>query len=55
MPVEIIKSDRAAIETFLADLGYRTYPAGLNLLAIHTDDPTLGQIRVNGTQLSLAR
>lgn len=55
MLVEIIKSDRTAIETFLADLGYRTFPAGMNLLAIHTEDPTLGQIQVNGAQLSLVR
>ncbi|WP_144152868.1 FkbM family methyltransferase [Paraburkholderia sp. BCC1885] len=44
MLIEVIKSDRTAIEAFLIDLGYRTFPAGLNVLAVHSTDPTLEQI-----------
>jgi FkbM family methyltransferase len=44
MLIEVIKSDRAAIDAFLIELGYRTFPAGLNILAVHATDPTLQQI-----------
>ncbi|AKM33361.1 FkbM family methyltransferase (plasmid) [Pandoraea faecigallinarum] len=39
--VEVIKSDRAAIEGMLAALGYRYFPAGMNLIAVHSGDPVL--------------
>lgn len=44
--VEIAKSDQAALEGRLQGLGYRTLTNGLgiNMLAIHTGDPTLKQI-----------
>lgn len=44
LSVEIIKSDRESIERFLADNGYRFFPAGFNLIAIHIDDPVLKHI-----------
>lgn len=37
--VEVIKSDRAAIEGLLEALGYHFFPAGMNLIALHTTDP----------------
>ena len=49
MLVEIMKSDRAAIETLLLGLGYKVFPQGINILAIHKTDPTLGSIKVPGT------
>jgi FkbM family methyltransferase len=55
MLVEIIKSDRAAIDAFLTELGYRTFAIGINLLAIHDDDPTLGQIQLTGDRLTLVQ
>ena len=41
LTVEVIKSDRAAIEGMLGELGYRYFPAGMNLIAAHTEDPVL--------------
>ncbi|WP_296223786.1 FkbM family methyltransferase [Ralstonia sp. UBA689] len=39
--IEIIKSDQAAIKGVLDELGYRYFPAGMNIVAAHTDDPVL--------------
>jgi FkbM family methyltransferase len=39
--IEIIKSDQAAIKGLFDELGYRYFPAGLNLIAVHTTDPIL--------------
>ena len=51
MIVEVLKSDRVAIEKFLVGLGYRVFPAGrLNVIAVHTADPTLNQITVKDDQ-----
>lgn len=44
---------RAELEKFLTSLGYRTYPMGINLLAVHESDPTLRQISVADGRLSL--
>ncbi|MEX3930532.1 FkbM family methyltransferase [Paraburkholderia phymatum] len=54
MLIEIIKSDRAAIESFLTTLGYRLIPYGIDMLAIHESDPSLQQIRIDGNVLSVA-
>ena len=42
LAVEGLKVDRAALKTFLDGFGYRTFGAGMNVLAIHPDDPTIG-------------
>ncbi len=42
--VEVIKTDRDALGRILAGHGYRLYPMGINLLAIHESDPTIGHI-----------
>ncbi|HVZ50966.1 MAG TPA: FkbM family methyltransferase [Pseudolabrys sp.] len=39
--IEQIKSDRERMRLWLAEQGYELADAGLNLLAIHTSDPTL--------------
>lgn len=44
--VETIKSDKAAISIFLDEMGYRVLPNGMNILAVHRDDPTLANIGV---------
>ncbi|SDY48807.1 methyltransferase, FkbM family [Collimonas sp. OK242] len=44
MIIEVLKSDRAAIENFVTGLGYRVFPAGLNIIAVHMSDPTVHQI-----------
>jgi FkbM family methyltransferase len=45
--VERIKTDEAALTALLEKLGYKIFPAGMNLLAIHTTDPTLTTIKIN--------
>lgn len=44
---EMIKSDRAAMEQFLQDLGYHTITegVGLNMLGLHETDPSRHQLR----------
>jgi FkbM family methyltransferase len=44
MLIEMIKSDREAIQTFLTELGYRQFDYGIDQLAIHESDPTLQHI-----------
>jgi FkbM family methyltransferase len=39
--VESIKTDKAKLREILANLGYRLFELGVNLLAIHESDPTL--------------
>lgn len=51
--IEIIKSDSDAIAAFLSDLDYRMFAMGINMLAIHSSDPTLEQIQQSSDQLSL--
>lgn len=45
MLIEVIKSDRAALESYLEGMGYKVRLLGLNVLAIHADDPTANEIR----------
>ena len=54
MLIEIIKSDREEITNFLLTLGYKTFNAGINILAIHENDPTLAQIKVIDGSLILS-
>ncbi len=42
--VEIIKSDQAVIKGLFDQLGYRYFPAGLSLVAVHTNDPVLNHM-----------
>jgi hypothetical protein len=53
MIVEVIKSDRAAIENFVAELGYRSFIFGINMLAVHADDPTVNQVQLKDGRLVL--
>lgn len=39
--VEVIKAGVADIQTFLEALGYKTFSGGMNMLAVHSDDPCL--------------
>ncbi|MEQ5842341.1 FkbM family methyltransferase [Paraburkholderia acidicola] len=39
--IEIFKSDEAAIRGLVEELGYRCFSAGMNLVAVHTEDPVL--------------
>jgi FkbM family methyltransferase len=49
MLIEIIKSDRIALEKIVSECRYKLFAIGINLLAIHETDPTLQNIsNVNG-------
>lgn len=54
MMIEIIKSDKAKIEKTLQDYGYLLYPMGINILAIHTSDPTSKEVKFEDNTLWLA-
>lgn len=42
--IETIKSDKDAITAALRSEGYVVLPNGMNVIAIHKDDPTLGNV-----------
>ena len=44
--VETIKSDKDAIEAYLKGFGYEIIANGMNILAVHKDDPTREQVKV---------
>lgn len=45
--IEKIKSNETDIQNFVVNLGYKVFPLGINLLAIHESDPTANQIKIN--------
>lgn len=53
MVIEAIKSDRAALESFMINQGYRVFPLGINMLAIHSSDPTIHQIKQTDNSITL--
>lgn len=46
MLVETIKTDAAALRSLLDKHGYHHFQVGINLLAIHSTDPSLARIKV---------
>jgi FkbM family methyltransferase len=42
--VEVIKSDKAELGRRLQEWGYEAFPMGINVLAVHQDDPLRGHI-----------
>ncbi|BFU59512.1 MULTISPECIES: FkbM family methyltransferase [Rodentibacter] len=44
MTIEILKSNQQEIINLLAPLNYKFFPMGINLLAVHQDDPTIQNI-----------
>lgn len=52
--LEVIKSDRVALESLVSGLGYRVFPVGINMLAVHTSDPTLQLIKMENNQLMMS-
>ena len=51
--VEVIKSDRAAIEAFLGELGYGVHDLVMNVLAVHKSDPTKVNVMRDGSQVTV--
>lgn len=50
--IEKIKSNESDINHFLVNYGYKIFPLGLNLLAIHETDPLSNQIVIEGEHIS---
>ena len=44
--IEVIKSDKVALENLVTKLGYSVIQFGLSILAIHGSDPTLKRVKV---------
>jgi FkbM family methyltransferase len=45
--IEKIKSDEIELRKFMEQFDYQIFPLGINLIAIHKDDPVLKQIKVD--------
>ena len=43
--IEKIKSDEAALNRFVTELGYVVFPLGINMLAVHASDPIEPELR----------
>ncbi len=46
LSIEVLKTDAKRVEQFLDEFGYRSVPAGLNLIAVHRDDPVSAHLQV---------
>lgn len=46
MMVEWVKSDKAALRSQIEGFGYRVFEHGMNLLAIHPSDKTIGHVNL---------
>ena len=54
MLIEMIKSDRGAIETLLTGLRYRQFAYVIDTLAIHKSDPILQHIQQTDGGLAIS-
>jgi FkbM family methyltransferase len=45
--IEKIKSNEADIRRFVGELGYKVFPLGINLLAVHASDTLAGQLQAD--------
>lgn len=45
--IEKIKLNEDEIRKFLERFGYKIFPLGINILAIHKDDPVSQQLKVS--------
>ena len=53
MIIEIIKSNKDNLLSFLEPMGYFIYPLGINLLAIHKEDPINSSIKIDSNGIKL--
>lgn len=51
--VEVIKTDRQQLEAVLTEQGYTLFPMGMNVLAVHQEDPGLAHFKLEGERLHL--
>ena len=43
--IEELKTERASLKDYLDSFGYTTFGAGMNVVAVHPDDPTIQLLR----------
>jgi len=53
MLIEVIKSNKAEIESLLKGMGYQLYPTGVSILAVHASDPVSKLISFENNVLRL--
>lgn len=53
LSIEIIKSNKERIAGYLEALGYVLFPFGMNLLAVHQNDPLIGHVNFQDGYLNL--
>lgn len=53
MIIEFIKSDKERLAKKVEGKGYRLFVAGMNFLAVHKDDPTLGHLQADSGGLRI--
>jgi FkbM family methyltransferase len=53
MIIEIIKSNKDKLLSFLESMSYFIYPLGINLLAIHKEDPINSSIKIDSNGIRL--
>ena len=53
--IEVIKSNKKNLMSFLNQYSYKIFPMGMNLLAIHDDDACLANIQGNNGKLTLTK
>jgi FkbM family methyltransferase len=46
MLIEVIKTDQVKLQALLVNAGYKLFPMGINLLAIHTSDPSVHEVKI---------
>jgi hypothetical protein len=51
--IEIIKSDKDSIDSFLTKIGYKIFPIGMNILAVHEQSPILKNIKITDNNLTI--
>ncbi|PHS73114.1 MAG: FkbM family methyltransferase [Cycloclasticus sp.] len=50
---EVIKSNKSKLVKYAEDKGYKVFQIGINMLAVHSEDPVLNHIKLDGTSLSV--
>jgi len=51
--IEVIKSDQERLNGFLAERGYRLFPAGMNVVALHEADASLEHVKLQDGRVML--
>lgn len=55
MIIEIIKTDKEKVISWLSQHGYETFPLGINILAIHASDPSRARLSIENGGLRFSQ